>query len=176
MMILELNEGNTFLIQNTSVVQPRFEERIVYRGCTVDDNPVLCKVEASNVNASLSQRALCRFPSCCRIRCSERKQLWGGRGVLSSLFWITSPSGGEVTEAGAQTADHVIVTVRSRKALMHQCCLLTWHLATVPYSFVVQATLPWECLDAHWTFSVKTSVDVSTDQLDLDNSSVDGDF
>lgn len=43
--ILELNEGNTFLhhvsvtqFHNTSVVQPRFEERLVYRGCTVVDN------------------------------------------------------------------------------------------------------------------------------------------
>lgn len=64
-MILELNEGNTFLNHNTSVVQPRFEERLVYRGCTVVGNPLLCRVEASNVNASLSQRALYRFPSCC---------------------------------------------------------------------------------------------------------------
>lgn len=166
-MILELNEGSTFLNHNASVGQPRFEERLVYRGCTV---------EASNVNASLSQRALYRFPSCCWDKMLREKAAQGRKGCAQLTLLGYSPSCGGVTEAGAQTAGHVIVTVRGRKALMHQCCLLTWHLASVPYSFVVQASLPRECLDAHWTFRVKTSVDVSTDQLDLDNSSVDGDF
>lgn len=109
------------------------------------------------------------------IKCSKRKQLRGERGVLSSLFLVTAHHAGK-SQREELGQLHVIVTVRSRKALTHQCCLLTWRLASIPYSFVVQSLLPWEYLDAHWTFKVKTSVDVPTDQLDLDNSSVDGGF
>lgn len=81
-MILELNEGSTFLNHNASVGQPRFEERLVYRGCTV---------EASNVNASLSQRALYRFPSCCWDKMLREKAAQGRKGYAQFTLLGYSP-------------------------------------------------------------------------------------
>lgn len=71
---------NTFLSHvsltqflNTSVVQPGFEERLVYHGCTVVANPLLRRIEASDVNVSLSQRALHQFHSSCWDKMLQEK-------------------------------------------------------------------------------------------------------